>query len=295
MNIKLTINDKEIDIQNFIFSGGEVYVRIGKNETQRVVLNNQKYDGPLNITARIQNSDSFFYLANIKDALDGMFPDAPKRLFLPYLPYARQDRVCNSCESHSLKVFCGLLNYLKFDKVTVCDVHSDVSLALIDNLIHISRLDIINNWREFTNRAIGCVMISPDAGANKKTSEIAKYFNHDSFVRADKLRDLSTGEIKETIVYCDDFKGRDVLCADDIIDGGRTFIELAKVCKAKNCGKFVLYATHGIFSKSTNCLFDGGIDEIWTTNSFDFNKNIEINERKALQIFNVEKLNQDKQ
>ena len=39
------------------------------------------------------------------------------------------------------------------------------------------------------------------------------------------------------------------MIVDDTCDGGRTFIELAKVLRARNAGKIELYVTHGIFSK----------------------------------------------
>ena len=134
---------------------------------------------------------------------------------------------------------------------------------------------------EFTNRAKDCVLVSPDAGSNKKTAEIAKYFNHENFIRADKLRNLETGEILETIVYCDDFHGRDVCVVDDLVDFGRTFLDLSKACKEKKCGRFILYVTHGIFSGGFDHLFTS-IDEIFTTNSYR-----EI-EDKRVHVFNIE-------
>ena len=44
------------------------------------------------------------------------------------------------------------------------------------------------------------------------------------------------------------------LIVDDICDGGRTFLEAAKILKEETTGKLFLYVTHGIFSK--------GIDEL---------------------------------
>ncbi len=114
--------------------------------------------------------------------------------------------------------------------------------------------------------AHGPAFVSPDAGANKKTMELSKYFNHSNFLRADKNRNLHTGEILETVVY--GVIPPEVIIADDICDGGRTFIELAKVLKAKGAKKVYLYVTHGIFSKGTKPLLDAGIDTIFTTNAY---------------------------
>jgi len=80
-----------------------------------------------------------------------------------------------------------------------------------------------------------------------------------------KDRDVKTGNITRTsitpIVH-----GGNAIIVDDICDGGRTFIELAK-CLKPACDKVYLYVTHGIFSKGLD-VFDGLIDHIWTANSF---------------------------
>lgn len=263
MNITITKGDLVLDYKDFIFPGGEVGVKLNSQNYKFL------YDSrDITIFARLQNSNDVIKLSMIKDAVQRFDKNKKINLIMPYIPYGRQDRVCDKGESFSLKVFCDFINNLTFNKVTIIDPHSEVSCALINNSEIITQFDIINKWLDFTNKNKMNILVAPDAGANKKTSEIAKYFQQDSFIRADKLRDLSTGNIKETIVYYDDFKGGNVLCVDDICDGGRTFVELAKVCKAKNCGKFILYVTHGIFSKGLDELLNNGIDEIWTTNSF---------------------------
>lgn len=110
-------------------------------------------------------------------------------------------------------------------------------------------------------------LISPDAGSNKKIFDLAKLIDYDGeIIRCDKLRDIVTGNIIETIVYKDDLNGKDCLIVDDICDGGRTFIQLATALKQKNCGKIYLIVTHGIFSSGFDDLSDN-IDGIFCTNS----------------------------
>lgn len=263
--IKIIKNGLALDFKSFLFPGGEISVKLKAHDYRFF-----HSTGQITILANLTNANDIMELVMVKDALGRIVPGNTVNLFMPYVPYARQDRVCDKGESFSLYTFAKLINLLNFNSVIICDPHSEVTPALINNVKVISQFDLVNKNLALTNRIIHCVLVSPDAGANKKTAEIAKYLGHDSFVRADKLRDLTNGNIKETIVYCDDFKGKDVVCVDDICDGGRTFIELAKVCKAKNCGKFILYVTHGIFSKGVKVLFDGGIDEIYTTDSFQW-------------------------
>ncbi len=269
---KILKDESRLNYETFLFPGGEVGVRIrGGDFTWRAIKADHQ-----TIVARINDSNDVMRLVMLTDALRRI-DSTPIRLFMPYVPYARQDRVCTPGESFSLKAFANLINSLDYENVTVVDPHSDVVAAVFDRLQVITQLDVVNKFDALiktimTNRG---VFIAPDAGANKKTSTLASYFAHGEFIRADKLRDLATGNIKETIVYADDLSGRTVVIADDLCDGGRTFVELTKVLKVKGATKVILYVTHGIFSKGTKPLFEGGIDEIYTTDSFtDFPANL---------------------
>lgn len=279
MNIKiLNQNKQELDYDSFVFNGGEVSIKLKDNLKF-------KYESKIiTIIARVQSSEELIKLALIKNALDLEFK-FPVDLILPYIPYARQDRVCDKGESFSLNVFTDILNSLNFKSVTVFDPHSDVAPALINNVRVISQFDIFDKNTDlisYVMKNIG-VFVSPDAGANKKTAKLAGYFGHQEFVRADKLRDLTNGQIKETVVYCDDLDGRNVMMVDDIADGGATFCFLAKELKKKNAGKIILFVTHGIFSKGFECFED--IDEIITTNSFQEFHNVP----EKVEIYEIEK------
>ena len=272
-NIKVLRHGLELPFKSFKFPGGEIGVKIATNSVAADARTLAFAPGPHTIVARLKSADDILELMMVKDALDKLFPDTHTMLFMPYVPYARQDRVCDKGESFSLKVFANLINSLQFNLVTVVDPHSGVTPALLNNVRIINQKDVLHKWQAFIQRVLkGVTFISPDAGANKKVYDAASYFGHREFLRADKLRDMATGNILETIVYADDLNGRDVCILDDICDGGRTFIELAKVLKAKNAGKVILYVTHGIFSAGIDPLFSGGIDEIWTTDSLGIPK-----------------------
>src|SRR5690606_20401798 len=126
---------------------------------------------------------------------------------------------------------------------------------------------VINN-HEFVRECLGDIsdndgrynpiIISPDAGSNKKIKDLAKYIheldggdtgNVITVVKCDKSRDVSTGNISGFEVYSDDLQGRDCIIVDDICDGGGTFIGLAQELEKKNAGSLYLIVTHGIFSK----------------------------------------------
>jgi ribose-phosphate pyrophosphokinase len=259
-------NQLSLDYKFFLFPAGEVGIKLNCPNYRFFAEGNGTYK----VTARLHNSNDIISLAMIKNAIENEDLEAKIDLFMPYVPYARQDRVCDNGEAFSLKVFTNLLNSLNFNSITICDPHSEVTPALINRVKVVEQLDIVQNFRVFRDRITfgNCVFVSPDAGSNKKTSKLASFFSHVNFVRADKLRNLATGEIKETIVYCDDFEGADVVIADDLGDGMGTFLALAKALKNKNCGKIILYITHCIASKGFQILFDGGIDEVYTTDSY---------------------------
>lgn len=245
---------QKINYKSFIFSGGEVSVKL-----EQEFLNSKGFI----ITAFLKSSDDIMLLLNLTDAIKHQYGfNAIIHLVLNYCPYARQDRVCDKGESFGLKVFANIINAINFASVGIVDPHSDVAPALFTNGYSIDLAE------SFDKKYIENIdyLVSPDAGSNKKVFKLSQKYNI-PMVRADKLRDLTNGQILETIVYTDDLTGKRVLIVDDICDGGRTFTELAK--QLINKGATVdLYITYGIFSKGKEVLKMAGIDNIYCPYEF---------------------------
>lgn len=235
----------------------------------QVTLTNTGINPGADVTIKgsILSSDQVFELLQLVEVLrnDGY---ADLYLDMPYCAYSRQDRRCNYGESFSLKVFTTIINSCEFKRVTTFDNHSDVATALLDNCRNLPVHELMYGEAELNLRQY-TALVSPDAGANKKVFECSKLFNI-PMIRADKTRDTKTGRILGTEVYtkAEDIKDKRVLIIDDICEGGRTFVELAKALKAVEPSVTIdLYVTHGFFSKGIQVLKDAGISNIITTDS----------------------------
>lgn len=246
--MKINLNE----IKHSIFPGGEVHVCLDIDTIYRIGEAKEIF-----ISAdRISSSDEVMKLLLVTDAIRNCSNTTPINLTMNYVPYGRQDRVCVPGESLSIKVFSNLINSQNYKEVLILDPHSDVTPALINNC------SVLNNhYRVYmTLRDISgdVTIISPDAGANKKTKDLVKsLYNYNEkvdLVKCDKTRDLKTGKISGFEVYADDLEGKTCVIVDDICDGGGTFLGLAKELQAKNAGDLHLIVSHGIFSK--------GLDEL---------------------------------
>lgn len=196
-------------------------------------------------------------------------------LYVPYFIGGRSDRKFGYGETNYLKtVICPIINLQNFSKVSVMDPHSDVLEACLNNFKKINNFELVKNalldlarvMRKFDRDEV--VLVSPDAGAYKKVYDVAKEFNLEKIITATKVRDLKNGNILRTEVpTLDQHNNLMYLIIDDICDGGRTFLELAKVIKeGRPTAKVYLIITHGIFSsgfKDLNKFFE----KIFTTNS----------------------------
>jgi len=216
-----------------------------------------------------------------------LFCDAAKRqghtldrLIMGYVPFSRQDRCNNPGEAFSLKVFCDLINALEFDTVLIQDPHSDVTPALFNNCVVEHQWDLLAPLiRQFVRTPF--YLVAPDAGALKKTHKLAQTLMTPDphglmgVIESSKERNTATGEITGTVVHASGLirsvtiGDLDVpiayVIADDIIDGGRTFVELGKELRLMGAERVHLYATHGFFTKGKQ-VFDGIIDEVHVVN-----------------------------
>lgn len=198
-------------------------------------------------------------------------------LNVPYFLGARSDRKFSEGGSNYLKdVICPIINSLEFNEVVVLDPHSDVLEGCLEVYTKGSNVDLVK-W------AISEIyphihpmdqpyfIVSPDAGALKKIYDVAKAINYtNDIIVASKHRDIPTGKILSTdvpIYAAQRDSLKDFIIIDDICDGGRTFIEIAKIIEAKvPSARIYLIVTHGIFSQGFYELNDYFTD-IFCTNS----------------------------
>jgi len=204
-------------------------------------------------------------------------------LYVPYFLGSRSDRKFQDGGVNYLKqVVCPIINSQNFEKVVVMDPHSDVLEACINNFHKRDNSNIVTE--AILNCNIGDIaLVSPDAGALKKIYDIAKMFNIDNVTTASKIRDIKTGNIIRTELPEIKLDGiESVIIVDDICDGGRTFVELAKEIRKQTHKPIYLVVTHGIFSAGFGLLSEY-FDKIYCTNSVS---DIEQNDKLVqLNIF----------
>jgi ribose-phosphate pyrophosphokinase len=261
------------------FPGGERSVKLTPRQ--------EFYVGNIVVRMAFKGSDDLMDMMLTVNALRNMYGQNRKlALNVPYLPFSRQDRVMTEGESFGLQAAVAMINLCNFDEVTTMDVHSDVASALFPAGVFYSipqegvwktTVDSIVRLESDRSRV---VLISPDAGALKKIYKLAKATDL-RVVEAKKIRDVATGQIVKTdIEECELINVDTAIIVDDICDGGRTFVELAKeIRRGGYQGDLILCVTHGIFSKGLD-VFKGeeGFDRIYTMNNIndvdlvDFNR-----------------------
>lgn len=175
-------------------------------------------------------------------------------LYVPYFIGGRSDRKFFEGSTNYLKnVICPIINSQEFKKVHVLDPHSDVLEACLTNFVKINNFNLVDDTLSYLigeGEEHKVVLVSPDAGAYKKVYDVAKEFNIEKIITATKVRDMKTGNILRTeIPTLDQHNDLMYVIVDDICDGGRTFVELAKTIKdSRPTVKVYLVVTHGIFS-----------------------------------------------
>jgi ribose-phosphate pyrophosphokinase len=276
--------NRPIAYKHFFFGGGEQHIKFD-NEDLLDTFN-------ATIWLHYAQDSEIWKLALIVDAMRRAGP-VVMRLNIPYFPAARQDRVCVEGEPLTVKVFADFINAMNFNRVTIFDPHSDVTAALLNKVKVVDNTKFVGAILGEMNALDGTgktVLVSPDAGSNKKVANVAKHLNNISgqdicVVRADKLRNVATGQIIETTVYADDLTGKECYIIDDICSKGGTFCALAKVLKAKGASKVYLVVSHYEGTANIQTLKDSGIDLIFTTNSKPF---VDVNDSlvvKSIKAF----------
>lgn len=210
-----------------------------------------------------ENDAELFSLICVKRHLDRVYSYSDVILYMPYIPHARMDRVKSDADVFTLKYFCEVINSLDFKVVHVRDAHSNVSLALLNNVVD-SGVEPFVRKAAFMSGADA--LFFPDEGAMKRYSDNTEM----PYAFGMKKRDWATGKILGLeIVHPENVKDKNILIVDDICSRGGTFFHAAKALKAAGAKSVSLYVTHlertVILGEMAST--DGLVDHIYTTKS----------------------------
>ncbi len=190
-----------------------------------------------------------------------------KRLLLPYLPGARQDRANPTGDvGFMLQTVARMVNTYRFDEVVVVDPHSEMAGALFDRFRPYPYERLYGLLNKETAAVDYHAVIAPDHGAVARANLAAEVLGL-PVVQAEKTRDPADGSLSGFAVNVE--KGKHYIVVDDICDGGGTFIGLGDVIWEQGATAD-LFVTHGIFSKPRNMRdLLRNYERIYTTNTRD--------------------------
>lgn len=202
-----------------------------------------------------QSEAEFLHLKQLVDLLK--YKGFQVMLYIPFLPYGRQDKSISNESTFALKSFMDLLGTLECREIKVLDAHNPK--ALIENVINRKPIQQILYALMNVNPDL---IVYPDGGAQKRYSnlEMLQEFPSVSFT---KKRNQVSGDISD--IRLNDLeivKEKICLIIDDICDGGATFIKCAEQLVKAGAKEVNLYTTHGIYSKGLEILKKAGIKTI---------------------------------
>ena len=268
IRIAQELNIRYFNTESKTFPDGENYLRINLDnesliEGKEVII--VQSTGP---------SSSGNQNARIIELL--MMIDSVKRMgagkivvVIPYLAYARQDKIFRPGESKFANVVLKLIDSLRIDEVFVVDVHASKILEEIQcKWINIDSMKVLADYIKSLD-VKDIVVVAPDKGAVERSKAFAKHFGENVPVEYfEKIRDVKTGEITMTGKL--DLKNKDVVVSDDIIATGGTMAKAIKLSKDSGANRVFAVATHALLLQNAKFrIVKAGADDIIGTDSID--------------------------
>jgi ribose-phosphate pyrophosphokinase len=247
---------------------GNVEVKAGQFPDHSLLVKFNPYDedfecdrGAIKFEWYYENDAELFTLICLKRHIDQHYSKGSV-LLLPYIPHARMDRTKNDEDVFTLKYFCEVINSLHFEIVWVRDAHSNVSLALLNN---VQQEPIEYFIATALSKSGADAVFFPDEGAMKRYSGMLAI----PYAFGMKCRDWETGKIiGYDIVHSDNIDGKNVIIIDDICSRGGTFYHASKALKEAGAKNISLYVTHCENTIHQGELLTSGlIEKVYTTNS----------------------------
>ncbi len=239
-----------------VFPDGEVYVRVPPEVKDKNVILVQSMDSPQEKA-----------LWELLLAADASLNAGARHVIalIPYLAYARQDKVFLEGEPVSIRVLLKAMHAAGIEGIVTVDIHNPKSLDEFKgetvNVIPI---------RELGEAVKQCVenplVIAPDKGALHRAKMMSEYLGAE-YDYIEKKRDRMTGEISMSVKEMS-VKGRDVVIVDDIISTGGTLAKATEMLYSQGARKVVAAVSHALLvGNALDKLRRAGLRKIIATNT----------------------------
>jgi ribose-phosphate pyrophosphokinase len=200
---------------------------------------------------------------------DGLFRAGARRVFavIPWFGYSLQDKVFRQGEPIAAKVVAQLLGSVSIYRYVLMNLHNSSTAGFFDKPSSVLSSDSVF---EHEVRGMGkqVVIVSSDFGGLKRTGRFAQKLDL-PIANIDKRRDLHTGEVT-ALAMTGDVQGKTAVIYDDMINGGGTAIEAARILREHGASRIVMCVTHGILAgDASERLQASELDEVIVTDTID--------------------------
>jgi len=241
-----------------VFPDGESYVRLeGSVQDQNVAI--------VQTTSPPQQDGRLIQLALIADAAKRGGASKVSAI-VPYLAYARQDKMFLAGESISIETVARMLKASGIDELITVNIHSESALQKFPFPARtLSAIPLLATY--FVEKGFkGAFALAPDKGAMhiaKQAQEVlAGNAGH-----LDKQRDRYTGQTKQTAEGLN-VSGQSVIIFDDIISTGGTIVGAARILREQGAKHVFCACVHGLLiGDAEKRILDAGVGEIASTDS----------------------------
>jgi ribose-phosphate pyrophosphokinase len=248
---------EKIPVASKTFPDGEVYVRLEGNVQNENVYIVQTTSPPQDL--------KLLQLAFIANAAKR---NGAKKVtaIVPYLAYARQDKIFLQGETISIEVIGRMLSSAGVDELLTVNIHQENALSKFPFAARsISAIPLLAEY--FVQRGYKkAFALAPDKGAMYIADQAKNVLGGENG-HLEKERDRYTGQVK---IAKKEFnvKGLTVIIFDDIISTGGTIVNAAKILKDLGATKIFAACVHPLLiGDAEKRILDAGVEEIIGTDS----------------------------
>ncbi len=248
---------QKIPVASRVFPDGESYVRLeGNVEGEHVAI--------VQTTCAPQDS-RLMQLAFLAAAAKR---NKAKKItaVVPYLAYARQDKIFLQGENISIETIAAMLKAAGTDQLVTVNVHEANALTLFPFPAKtITSIPLLAEY--FIQKGIrNAFALSPDKGAMYIALQ-AQAVLKGEVGHLEKHRDRYTGQTTQTAAHLD-VTGKSVIIFDDIISTGGTIVGAAKILREQGAAHVYTACVHGLLiGDAEKRILDAGVEEIVATDS----------------------------